>query len=472
MKKLLLILPLFLFAFVKVHVNKTIVYPGEEVVFTIEATGGGIQFPKIQSIGGFPVQGSAVTTNITVLNGNMQQSISKSYIFFPTKSVTIPSYSIKTGSKTYTTKQIQITVKKPSQTQNSDFKIELDVNKKNIHIGEPIVFKIKFYQKENTNPQSVEIQKPNFNDFFTKQLSKKNYKEKNFNVTEYTFLLIPQKAGNYNIGPILGKIGYLTRSPVNDPFFNMITSSLKYINIFSNEINLNVSAIPKNSVFGDFTAKFTASKTQADANTPVKVSLNIKGCGDFYDLSDFKLNLQNATVYENTPVIKTYLKNGKLCGTYTKEFTIISNQDITVSPVEFKSFDKTLKTVKTNSLYIVIHNNGKTDKKPQTAQTEIKPRIVYKSKTNYALLALIFTAGVILGVLITYLMKMKFPNHDIFRKIKKADEKELFNLLLEFSYNSDIETILEKLEENIYNGKKNKINKKEIIKIIKTLIKK
>jgi DNA polymerase III epsilon subunit-like protein len=472
MKKLLLILPLFLFAFVKVHVNKTTVYPGEEVVFTIEATGGNIQFPKIQSIGGFPVQGSAVTTNITVLNGNMQQSISKSYIFFPTKNVTIPSYSIKTGSQTYTTKQIQITVKKPSQTQNSDFKIDLNVNKKNIYIGEPVVFKIKFYQKENTNPQSVEIQKPNFNDFFTKQLSKKNYKEKNFNVTEYTFLLIPQKAGNYKIGPILGKIGYLTRSPVNDPFFNMITSSLKYINIFSNEIDLNVSAIPKNAVFGDFTAKFTASKTEADANTPVKVSLNIKGCGDFYDLSDFKLNLPNATVYENTPVIKTYLKNGKLCGTYSKEFTIISDKDITISPVEFKSFDKTLKTVKTNSLYIVIHNNGKTAKKPQTYQTEIKPKIVYKSKTNYVLLALIFTAGVILGVLITYLMKIKFPNQDIVKKIKKADEKELFNLLLEFSYNSDIETILKKLEENIYNGKKNKINKKEIIKIIKTLIKK
>ncbi|NPA87064.1 MAG: hypothetical protein GXO01_00005, partial [Epsilonproteobacteria bacterium] len=57
---------------------------------------------------------------------------------------------------------------------------------------------------------------------------------------------------------------------------------------------------------------------------------------------------------------------------------------------------------------------------------------------------------------------------DIFSKIKKADQKELFNLLIPYSDIPEIKEILQKLEENIYKGTNHKINKKEIIKIIKT----
>jgi len=179
MKKLfLLILPLFLLAFVNVCVNKKTVYPGEEIIFTIEATGNNIKFPNIKDINHFPVQGTAITQNITILNGNMQKSVSKSYIFFPTKNVTIPEFNVIVDSKTYKTKPIKITVTKPKESKNSDFKIKLSVNKTNAFIGEPIIFKIKFFQKEGTTPQSIEIQKPNFNDFLTKQISKKEYNKK------------------------------------------------------------------------------------------------------------------------------------------------------------------------------------------------------------------------------------------------------------------------------------------------------
>jgi len=471
MKKLMFfILPMFLFALVNVNVNKTNVYPGEEVVFTIQASGNNIKFPNIQKIDTFPVQGTEIMQNITVLNGNIQKSISKSYIFFPTKNVTIPSFTVTVDSKQYKTKPIKINVTKPKESKNSNFKIKLSINKTKIYLGEPAIFKIKFFQKEGTKPQSIEIQRPNFNNFFIKQLSKKEYQHNGFDISEYSFLLIPQKAGNYKIGPVLGKIGYLSTTPVNDPFFNLVTSSLKYINIFSNEIDINVSSIPKNSVYGDFSAQFSANKSEVNANEPVKVTLKIKGCGDFYDLMDFKLNIKNATVYENTPIIKTFIKNGKLCGTYTKEFTLISNSDIAIPPVEFQEFNGKNKTVKSNKLFITVHNT--TNIKQPTIHNQTKEKIIYKTKSNYIMLLLVFIIGIIVGILLTYLLKFKFGSDDIIRKIKKANEKELFNILLEYSYNPDIEKILKTLEENIYNNKNNKINKKEIIKIIKSIINK
>ncbi|ACM92527.1 hypothetical protein NAMH_0433 [Nautilia profundicola AmH] len=472
MKKLfLLLIPIFILAFVNVHVNKKTVYPGEEVVFTIEAAGNDIKFPSIKDIEGFRVQGTAVTQNIMILNGNMQKSVSKSYIFFPTKSVTIPSFDVEVDGKTYKTKPVKITVTKPKESKNGDFKLKLSVNKTKVYIGEPVIFNIQFFQKEGTSPQSIEIQKPNFNDFITKQISKKEYAKDGFNVTQYSFLLIPQKAGNYKIGPILAKVGYLSKeTPFNDPFFNLVTASLKYTNIFSNEVDINVSAIPQNSVYGKFKAKFSADTTEVQANEPVKITLTIKGCGDFYDLPDFKLNIPKATIYENSPNIKTYIKNGKLCGTYTKEFTVVSNNDIVISPIEFKAFDGKLYDVKTNKLFITVHNKNI---KKNIVQKEIKQKIIYKTKTNYIMMILIFVIGIIVGILFTYLIKLKLPgNDDLIRKIKKANEKELFNILLEYSYNPEIEKILKDLEENIYNNKQNKINKKEIIKIIKRIIKK
>ncbi|WP_456479622.1 BatD family protein [Nautilia sp.] len=472
MKKILLLIPMLIFAYVNVHVNKKTVFPSEEVVFTIEATGNKIKFPDIKDIEGFPVQGTAVTQNITILNGNMQESMSKSYIFFPTKSVTIPSFTIKVDSKTYKTDPIAITVKKPKESKNSDFKLKLYVNRHKAYIGEAIVFKIKFFQKEDTSPQSIEIQKPNFNDFVTKQLSKKEYKNNGFDITEYSFLLIPQKSGKYKIGPILAKVGYLsTQTPFNDPFFNMVTSSLKYTNIFSNSVELNISDIPKNTVFGSFKAYFSADKTQAEAGEPVKITLNIKGCGDFYDLPDFKLNIPEATVYENTPQIKTFVQNSRLCGTYTKEYTIISNKDIVVPSVEFKTFNGKTETVKTNRLYIKIKKSMKKPLEAQKTKNKIKEKIIYKTKTSYALLIITFIIGVITGVLVTFLIKHKTDrqSEDTIKKIKKANQKELFNLLLEYSNHPEIEKILKLLEENIYNNQRHNINKKEIIKIIKKI---
>ena len=457
-----------------VNVNKKNIYPGEEVVYTIEASGNSVKFPDIKDIDGFPVQGTAVTQNIIVLNGNMQKSVSKSYIFFPTKSVTIPSFNVIIDSKTYKTKPIKITVTKPKESKDENFKIKLSVNKTTTYITEPTIFKIYFYQKEGANAQSIEIQKPNFENFFTKLVSKKEYNKNSYDVTEYTFLLIPQKSGTYNIGPILAKIGYLSEeTPFNDPFFNISTATIKYKNVFSNELNLTVKPIPSNSIYGHFKAYLQADKIKAYANEPVKVTLHITGCGDFYDLPNFKLNIKNATVYENSPSIKTYLKNNSLCGSYTKEFTIISNHDVSIPEITFNEFDgKKVQKVKTNKLFINIINKHLENTKRNTKEI-IKNKIIYKTKTNYVLMILIFIIGVIVGVLITYLIKLRISaEEDIIKKIKKANEKELFNILLEFSNNPEIEKILKDLEENIYNNGNNKINKKEIIKIIKSIIKK
>ena len=470
MKKILILLPLFLFASLNVYVNKQKVYPGEEVIYTIEANGNKIEFPQINKIGEFEIKEVSEQENIIIINGEMKKTIAKSYIFFPTKNITIPSFKVKIDNKIYYTKPIKIEIKKYKQSNNSDYKINISINKNKAFLTEPLIFTITFFQKENKTPNSIEIQQPNLDNFFTKEISKKTYKKNNYKVTEYKFLLIPQKAGKYQIGPLLAKIGFITKTNI-DPFFsNFFVSSLNYINIFSNKINLDILPIPNNSIYGDFKAKLIANKTTTKADEPVKITLEINGCGDFYDLPDFKLNINNVTIYENTPSINTYIKNEQLCGSYKKEFTIISNKDIIIPPITFKAFNKKLYTIKTNQIYIKIKNKPKPIIINSKEENKTTTKFSKTSNNNYFLIIGIFIIIGFITLLIALLIKNR-KKDDLITKIKKANQKELFYLLLPYSNNKQIEKILKDLEKNIYKNQNNPINKKEIIKIIKNLAK-
>ena len=463
MKKLLLLMPMFIFAaVVNLKVNKTNLNTNEELIITITAKGKNIEFPNISNIAGFNVIGTSTTNNITIINGEMQESVSKTFIIIPTKSFTLPPFKIIVDGKTYKTKPLKITVTEPKQTKG-DFEIDLNVSKKELFIGENAILTLKFIQKKPAD--SIRIQKPEIPNFIVKNIAQKNIQ----NGIIYKFLIIPQKTGEYKIGPITAQIGKIVKTnPFNDPFFNI--SSIRYTPIYSNSVMLKVKSIPQNSVFGDFHINIKAKK-EVKANEPNKAVLTLKGCGDFYNLPDFNLNIPNATVYKEKPKIKTFIKNENLCGELKEEFTIIADSNYTISPLSLKEFNGSVtKTISTKPIKVYVKNPhpqkispvNKTDNKPNT-----KP---LSSDKNVLYIILALTGGIAVGVFSTLLVlrkKRKEPN--LITKIKKASQKELFNLLIPYGEHPEIKKTLTKLEENIYKKANHKINKKEIIKILKRI---
>ncbi|GAX87046.1 conserved hypothetical protein [Lebetimonas natsushimae] len=471
MKKIiLLIAAMILLANVTVKINKTNITQGDEVIFTITAEGKNVKLPDIDKIGPYKVEGSANTENITIINGEMHSKVSRSYIFYPLKNITIPSFKVTVDGKTYYTKPITIKVSKLKKTKDKDYDLSLFLDKNETYLGEGRILTIRFSQSIDANPQSIQIQRPNLNDFLVNQISTKTYVQNNKKITVYKFLIIPQKSGKFTIGPIIANIGILQKeNPFDDPFFS--AAFVRYKRIVSNNIILNVKPIPQNSIWGKFKITLKTDKTEVLANTPVKITLELKGCGDFYDMKDFKLNIPNATVYEKKPVFKTFIKNNKLCGIYKKEFTVISPHDINISSIKLLEFNGTLQEVKSNPIFIKVENSmlnpNKTDKIENFTTSNITTKTVYK--TNYLLILISFIIGLLTGLILYKLIQKKNKKEkDIIEKIKKADEKELFKLLLPYSENKEIEVILKQLEENIYKGAKHKIDKKGIIKILKS----
>ena len=463
----LLFLPLILLgANVNVSVNKQQLTAGEELVVTITASGNNIKFPQITKIDGVTITGTSRSDNISIINGNMQESISQSYILYPTKSITIPSFNVYIDGKLYKTKPIFIKVTKPKQTKGN-FELDINISKHNLYLGESAILTLKFIQKANAS--SIQIQQPVIKNFIIKQISSSQINKSDEKILIYKFLIIPQKSGTYEIGPLIAQVGQVVNSVVNN-FFGLQIASMKYKNIYSNTIKIRVNDIPQNSIYGNFTITLKAKK-RVKANQPNTAILTIKGCGDFYLLGGFNLNIPNVTIYPQKPIKSLNINQDKICGTFTQKFTIIADNNYTIPAITLNAFDGKLHILKTKPINVEVLNPAH----PKFIQpkTVIQKKViiekkVVKNNTNPIIISIIsLIVGIILGIGI-YILYNKLNDEEI-KKIKKANEKELLNILKKYEENDKIKQIMETIEENIYKNANNKIDKKEIIKIIKNI---
>jgi len=462
MRIFLIILPLFLLASpLSINVNKKTITAGEELVITLSAQGTKIKFPNPQEIGGNTIVGVTNSENISIINGEMKETITKSFILYPQKSFIIPSFSVIIDGKTYHTKPIKINVIEPKQTKG-DFELDINISKNNLFLGESAILTLKFTKKADAN--SIQIQQPYIKNFLIKQINSKTIKESNKEILIYKFLIIPQKTGVYKIGPFIAQVGILTKTQ-ND-FFGFAIANVKYKNIYSNTLKIKVKPIPMNTVYGDFNISIKA-KTQIKADEPNSVKLILSGCGDFYSIKPFDLNIKNVTVYKHKPILNLKIKNNKLCGSYIQNFTILANNNYIIPSIKLNTFNGKIHTISTPKIKVKIIpiHKFKPKKTPPILKESNNFNTNLKTIILIALISLII--GLLIGILL-FKLYIAFKQSE-FTKIKKANEKELLNILKKYEENDKIKEIMQKIEENIYKSANNKIDKKEIIKIIKSI---
>ncbi len=484
-------------ASVSAKVDKNAIYRGDRVNFTITAQGSDVTFPQIQKIGGFDVIGTSSAQNTTIINGDVSHKKSRIYTFVPTKNVKIPPFSIEIDGKTYKTKPLSVKVLKPTKASNgAPFILQMDVDKKSVHVGEPIRLDIKFKQKLNAHADKIQITPPNVENFWVKEIKgSQQSTQGDYRVQTYSYLLFPQKEGNYTIPAIEGAIGVRVKSRsgfggdfFDDPFFQSMVTSLQWKKLFSNDAKVTVLALPDNlEVSGHFDIEAKADKTNVVANKPVNLTIHISGKGNVDDIKKFDIDIPDAVVYADEPKITSGLNNGTYVGDFRQKVAIIADRDYTIPSISFSYFDtkKGKKvTIKTKPINIHVKGNSNTsltnqpkiqksqvlktntkESKTQTPKTIIK-KIEVPSHTRYLyLLAGFLMGGGLIFTWFTYRDKLrkKAPKPIVKRILKAKNDKALYDLLLPYSKKGEyISQTLQKLEENIYNNKNNPIDKAEI----------
>lgn len=468
----LLICPIILFANVTASIDKIAVLRGDVVTYTITATGEDINLPELTNINGNKVLGTSNSTSMQIIHGKVSKTKSISYTFKPESTFTIPSYKVKIDGIDNPTQPLKVKVVEPTSSKvGDDLQLELNLSEDKAYVGQPITATIIFKYKVGLPLLRVELDEFRLKYFDIKPIGNNTKYEKDgyINLSQ-KFILTPKIAGDFTI----------PKQIINVAQREYRTNLTRWKKIFSNNQKINILPLPNGiDIQGSYTIEATIDKNITKINKPINLTITIQGIGNIDDIDEFKLNLDNQIVYSSRPIIKTSLQNNIYQGTFKQKISIVADENYTIPSISFKYFDtkqKTIKILSTKPFKIEVRGKKTTNSNIQTNNTtniktiQLPPKIIYKTKNPYIkyIYALI---GLIIGILISYFIFRPKSIDKVLKplqiRVKKAkNDKELYNILLPYSFNNKVVTIIKQLENNIYNNSNNKVNKKEILNII------
>jgi len=495
MTKLLLIffLTSTLFAEVKVSLSSPAVYKGDVVNFSISVDGRSIQFPQISEINGSAIIGTSQSESISMINSHIIRNTTKTYNFKPTASLTIPSYEIIIDEKTVKTKELTVSVLKPTASKNgSNFVLELKLNKQEAYVGEAVELSITYKQKLNLHVEQVQLSDPKLENFWAKKIEKtEDGGEGEYLTQTIHYQLFPQKSGEYTIPAMEALIGQISRQKrggfLNDPFFSM-GNQLNWKKIYSNELKLKVNPLPNGlELYGNYQIEASVDKTKVQANKPINLNIEVKGEGNIDDVKKFDVAIDNVIVYADEPNVNSSLVRGIYQGAFKQKIALIADQNFTVPPLSLEYFDKAtkqIKTITTKAIKIEVIGGEKTAvhkassievspsqiiKAPQKVET--KTKIIIEKEDAY-LKYLFLLIGFVLGILLMLIIhkpkqKKSKKENNIVKNIHKAkNDRTLFDILLPYAKQDKvINNALSQLEENLYRKGNNIIDRELLMEV-------
>ena len=469
-----------LFADVKLYLPSHTVVKNEAFIFVLEAYGNDITFPNISLIDGQTVQEVASSNSTNIINGNITKQIKKTYSFYPTKDFILPSFETIIDGKSYKTNEEKISIQKALKTQSNFFDFSIKTNNNDLYIGENFILTMTFKYKKDIDILDLSFDKPNFENFWYKQIdNSKKYEDGDFTVFEIKFLMFALKENDRKIEPL----GINAKIMDNNSY--SIFSSTRNKKIYSNELNFNIKCLPANiNLIGEFDINASVDKQTVKKGEAVSFKLSIKGKGNIDDIHDIKIPIDEVTIYENKPIIKTQISNDEYLGGWEKVFSIIANKSFTIPSVKIDYFDKTLsKTIskQTNSFDIqILDEEIKKDVVLEKATKKIIPEedtkeiIKVIEKTSTLDRVIFFFLGIVFSLLIISLYfyvitskRKKQEDKPLVKKVKESKTKdELLKILAVYlKIDAKLDLLIFQLE------KTQDINslKKEIIKTLKEL---
>ncbi|MEZ5012978.1 MAG: BatD family protein [Chitinophagales bacterium] len=396
-------MPVFGQASFDATVTKTEIGVSERFQLTLTFNGSNGKDFRPPAMGDFYVLGGPnQSSSVRIINGQMSQSVSYSYVL-QAKNIgtfTIGSAYIKSGSETLSTKPISIhVVDKPSSTQGSqnnnnagsttdnsgtqdindyirdNMFIKTEVGNTDIYKGQDVSVTLKLYKKRNSSIYGYRIlqavKAPKYDGFYAQDIALSDQQPtlETYNgatwevITIKKTILTAQRSGQLEIDPItldvlVGvKVKKQKKNNSGDPFqdmwddfFNDPFGSNQEVHyaLSSGSYKVNVRDLPANApadfigAVGKFSMQSSINATTTKTDEPLTYKITISGEGN--------LELFNAPVLNLPPGWETYdpkpTQNGK---SITYEYLLIprSPGDFTIPAYTFSYFDPSKKQYQT-----------------------------------------------------------------------------------------------------------------------------
>ncbi len=368
------------------------------IVFTLtNGDGENINVPEFTGLDVLYGPARSQSSQFSIINGKTTSTKEESYTYTVVASkegkYTIPSATITSDGKQYTSNQLSITVLPPDenvssssqgsssqattqQVASSDDKTfaRLILSKTSVYEQEPILATIKIYTKAAAISSLDNAVFPSFDGFVVQdipiqnpQLELEHYNGTNYQVVAIKrALLYPQRSGKIEIAKGEFTVTVQVVRPMRGFFGMMQGYEDVEKSITTQSVNVNVKPLPSGkpasfaNAVGSFTIKSSLSNKTPKANEALTYKLLISGKGNLKYIKDPEISFPgDFEVYDPKTDVDIKTTTSGVSGTRTIEYTVIprSAGDFSIPAAKFSYFDLstgTYKTISTDSYNITV----------------------------------------------------------------------------------------------------------------------
>ena len=454
-----------IYASVVASVDFTKVTVGETVTFSIKSTNANMERPIVDTLCGTNVLATSSQTNIEMINGGYTRTKIFNYKFMPRKTCIIKPLSINVDGKQTETQPIKVDVVAAKQDVNADFVINLVSKKTDVYVGEPFNIEMLVKQKHNARALDSKFTAPQMDGFWVSDKPKQEkYDDGTFVITKLTYKVSAQHPGGLTITP--AQLAVAKRSNQRDGWGSFM-QDVKWKSYFSNELKIHAKAIPEGAKYiGDFKITATVDKTEVNPNEAVNVRIQVEGKGNLEDIESFKPYIQDVSVFDEKPVVKSDL--------FSEKIALVGDSDFVVPAFSLKFYNLSTKkqeTITTQEIKIKV-NGAKPKQELKIKRNESqniassKPTVVHGEKELSILqIIFIFVIGIVVGALVMFFKPWEQLKRE--KSFDMKDEKKLLIKLMPYKEDADVQTIVDIVEHNIYAKDKKEIDKKLLKEVLK-----
>jgi len=351
------------------------------VAWTVNSGGGEFSAPSFSGFYKLMGPQTSYSSSTQIINGKMSHQTTYTYVYYlqalKEGKYVIPPAVITIKNKTYSSDSLRIEVIGTGAAQSNiqqenggqgdisnvetggkDLFVDLNLNRREVYIGESIAASIKIYTRVNLGGIN-EIKYPDFKGFMKTDLETpplNSLKQESVQGTTYgtgviqQFLLYPQVPGEISIDPVQLTVLVQQKSGQSDPFFGDFFSTVQNIPraVVSKPVTIKVNPLPGNKpddfsgIVGKLEMKTSINKDSVNVNDAINLKIIVSGTGNLKIAEAPKIKLSpDIEVYD--PKVTDNIRNsaGGTSGQKIFEYLLIPrhNGDYTIPSIAYSYFN-------------------------------------------------------------------------------------------------------------------------------------
>ena len=375
-------------------VNARTAQVGEPLSLTIEVKGAqNVAAPALGALDGFDAQYVGPSTQISMINGQINASVQHRYSLVPQRAghFTLGPFTVEYQGQQYQSAPLTVDVgasnPPPAAGQqapapqaqaakgagSNQLRVTLSVPRQEVYLHEPIPVDVRLYvgdvRVSDVQYPTIQGDGLSIDKFPEPSQQRQEVEGQIFQVVRFQTTVIPLRAGTVTLGPAAVQLSLLTRrrgNTFNDPFFDRFfqndpfNTERRPMDVKSDPVTLAVLPLPEegkppgfSGAVGSFNMEVSAAPTELNAGDPITLKINVTGSGNLAEAQPPALS--------NAADFRTYEPRANKTDAGLKAFeqVLIPNDSNVhaIPPVRFSYFDpqaRQYRTLESQPIALVV----------------------------------------------------------------------------------------------------------------------